>query len=149
MKKAICFLLVLSLAFGMSACAGGGKGGFVQTDAGLTLTRNGLTVTVDPDTGLVIGLASSTDSLEMDGIFVDAGIDEASVFSQLGYKDMSGLATYELPTLYPRMKEKTSYSVGKITVTEDGFQIPLTCGDYTFLYKYTFYPNALGLNVEL
>ena len=74
MKKAICFLLVLSLAFGMSACAGGGKGGFVQTDAGLTLTRNGLTVTVDPDTGLVIGLASSTDSLEMDGIFVDAGL---------------------------------------------------------------------------
>ena len=64
MKKAICFLLVLSLAFGMSACAGNGKGGFVKTDAGLTLTRNGLTVTVDPDTGLVIGLASSTDSLE-------------------------------------------------------------------------------------
>ena len=58
----------------MSACAGGGKGGFVKTDAGMTLTRNGLTVTVDPDTGLVIGLASSTDSLEMDGIFVDAGI---------------------------------------------------------------------------
>lgn len=149
MKKAICFLLVLSLVFGMSACAGGGKGGFVQTDAGLTLTRNGLTVTVNPDTGLVIGLASSTDSLEMDGIFVDAGINEASVFSQLGYKDMSGLATYELPTLYPRMKEKTAYSVGKITVTEDGFQIPLTCGDYTFLYKYTFYSNALGLQVEL
>ena len=67
----------------------------------------------EPDTGLVISLASSTDSLEMDGIFVDAGINEASVFSQLGYKDMSGLATYELPTLYPRMKEKPPIPSGR------------------------------------
>ena len=117
MKNALCLLLILSLPFGLSACTSetimpessdAPETSFVQTDDGLTLTRNGLTVTVDPENGLVTGISSQTDSLSMDGIFIDAGIAEASVFNQLGYKDMDCLATYELPTLYPRMKAKTA-----------------------------------------
>ncbi len=158
MKKSLCLLLMLTLLLGLSACTNEAimpessdapETSFVQTDNGLTLTRNGLTVTVDPESGLVTGLSSQTDSMSMDGIFIDAGIAEASVFNQLGYKDMDGLATYELPTLYPRMKDKTAYTVGEIAVTDNGFQIPLTCGDYTFLYRYTFYANALGLSVDI
>ena len=41
------------------------------------------------------------------------------------------LATYELPALYPRMREKTAYTVGTITVTEEGFEVPLTCREFT------------------
>ena len=149
MKRVLSLLLILCLLCSLSGCGTKSGTGFVKTEEGLTLTRNGLTVTVDPETGLVTGLASDTDSLRMDGVFVDAGIGEVSVFDQLGYKDMGNLATYELPTLYPRMQEKTAYTVGKITVTEEGFEIPLTCGEYTFLYRYTLYPNALGLTVTL
>lgn len=149
LPKFLCWILALSLALSLTACAGGNRTGFVKSDAGLTLTRNGITVTVNPETGLVTGVASDSDSLEMDGIFVDAGIAEASVFNQLGYKDMSSLATYELPTLYPRMKDKPAYTVGEITVTDDGFEIPLTLGEDTFLYQYTLYSRGLGLKVTL
>lgn len=115
----------------------------------MTMTRNGLTVTVDGSSGLVKSIASENDSLSMDGIFIDAGLGEKSLFEQIGYKDMSTLATYELPLLWAKRKELPAYTVDAITATKDGFDISLSYESYSLLYRYELLSNALALTVRL
>lgn len=149
MKK----LLVLLLTIGMllSVCSGcAQKVTAFQSDGDfLKLTRKGIIVHVDPATGLLRKITTDYDSLTMEGVLVDAGINEAAVFGQMGYKDLSSLATYELPLMWPKMKELPEYTVDSIKATRDGFQVSITRDLYTFLYDYAILENALALNVTI
>lgn len=115
----------------------------------LTLTRGNVTVTVNARSGMVTSVKNDTDSFVLDGILVDAGIGGELIFRQLGYKDMSSLATYELPVLYPRMKELPDYAVDAITATAEGFTVSLTCSSYHFLYNYSLLTDGLALSVTI
>jgi len=113
------------------------------------LKRGDVSVTVDSASGMVKEIANSTDTISLEGIFVDVGIGGEYLFGQLGYKDLSTLATYELPTLYPRMEELPAYTVDSVTATEAGFQVCIIAGDYQFLYAYRILENALALDVTV
>lgn len=115
----------------------------------LTVTRGDVTVTIDKVSGMVTGVASDYDAVTMTGIHVDAGINGSSVFNQIGYKDFHSIATYELPVLYPRMKDMPEYTVDSILLTDEGFEIRWTCGDYGFRYIYTILPDGLAMEAEV
>lgn len=141
----LCAAVLLSLAAGCAAR----PSDFTRDGDVLTLNRGDVTVTVDANTGLLTSVSAGYDELAFDSVLVDAGLDGESVFSQLGYKDMSSLATYELPLLWPRLKELPEYAVNDITATKEGFQASITRGDYTFVYHYGILENGLSLSVSL
>lgn len=151
MKKALSLLLLFSLMLGLIACTPKGPSfsDFEKDGDLLKLKRGDITVTVDSLSGMVKAVESSYDSVRMDGILVDPGINGVQVFNQLGYKDLSGLATYEIPTFYPKMKDMPAYTVGDITANEKGFTIVLTCGVYSFTYNYSVLESGLGLDVTI
>lgn len=149
MKKLAASILIMALLLGLfSGCGGPSK--FKQTEEGfLALTRGDITVTVDPVTGMLKGISSPYDSITLEGVLVDAGLREQSVLNQLGYKDMSTLATYELPLLWPKLKELPQYCVDAVEATEEGFTVSITVGLDTFLYQYTILPNGVAVDVVL
>lgn len=151
MKKVIALVLLTVLL--LTACAPRQPeetfSDFTAEGDLLTLTRGDVTVTVNAQSGMVTSVKNGTDSFALDGILVDAGIGGEQIFRQLGYKDLSSLATYELPVLYPRMKELPDYTVGAITATAEGFTVSLTCGSFGFLYRYRLLEDGLALSVTL
>ena len=161
MKKVLSFLLSALLILGLTACTPAAPVGsdptgtmapesdFVVDGTVMKLTRGDVTVTLDAGSGMVKSVETGYDRIDLDGVLVDAGINEAQVFNQLGYKDMSGLATYELPTLYPRMKDMPAYTVSDIRATAEGFEVSIQCGEYGFLYRYGILPDALSVDVIL
>ena len=161
MKKVLSFLLSALLILGLTACTPAAPVGsdptgtvapesdFVVDGSVMKLTRGDVTVTLDAGSGMVKSVETGYDRIDLDGVLVDAGINEAQVFNQLGYKDMSGLATYELPTLYPRMKDMPAYTVRDIRATAEGFEVSIQCGEYGFLYRYGILPDALSVDVIL
>lgn len=114
-----------------------------------TFSCNGVQATLDPQTGFVTGVQNEEDRFSCSAIMLDAGADGASLFSQLGYKDMDTLATYELPTLYPRMKPLPSYHVDAIETSSDGFTVRLCLDPYSFVCEYHFRPSCLSMDVTL
>lgn len=150
MKRLIALVLLAAL---LTACAplqpGDTFTDFTAEGDLLTLTRGNVTVAVNAKSGMVTSVKNDTDSFTLDGILVDAGIDGEQIFRQLGYKDMSSLATYELPVLYPRMKDLPAYSVDAITATAEGFTVSLTCGNFSFLYSYSLLTDGLALHVTI
>ncbi len=149
MKRIVSILLVWGMLLTLGVGCAERLPEFTKDGDTLTLTRGDITVTVDGASGMLTGISSPTDELRMDGIFVDAGLNEKSLFDQLGYKDMSTLATYELPVLYPRRKELPEYTVHDIHTTKTGFEISVTRESYTLLYRYQVLENGLALDVEL
>lgn len=149
MKRLVSAIIILSLLLSLCAGCASNASGFQKDGEVLTLTRGDVTVTVDPATGMLLSVSSDYDSITMDGVFVDAGIDEQSVFNQVGYTDLSLLATYELPILWPKRKELPEHTVNSVTATEAGFEVSITCGDYTFLYCYGILENGVSLSVKL
>lgn len=152
--KAIALFLVCTLILSLFAACSQNKNvttfsDFEVKEDSLLLKRGDVSVTVDSDSGMVKEIANSTDTISLEGIFVDVGIGGEYLFGQLGYKDLSTLATYELPTLYPRMEELPAYTVDSITATEAGFQVCIIAGDYQFLYAYRILENALALDVTV
>ena len=122
---------------------------FAEENGAWTLTQNGVTVFLDPLSGFVTGLRSEADEIRFGRLLVDAGVQEEALFSQLGYKDMSGLATYELPLFYPRMRELPAYQVEAVTRTEAGFDVLLRREAVSLCYHYAILPDALALTAEL
>lgn len=149
MKRLFSLLLGLGLLLALFGGCAPTPSEFYQDGNLLTLTRGDVTVKVDPESGMLRSVSTSYDSLSMDGVLIDAGIQEEAVFSQMGYKDMSTLATYELPMMWPKLKELPAYSVDHITPTDAGFEVSVTRGEYTFLYRYTILENALALDVTI
>ena len=161
MKKKLAILLSALMLLGLTACTPSAPVGseptgtvapesdFVVDGNVMKLTRGDVTVTLDAGSGMVKSVETGYDRIVLDGVLVDAGINEAQVFNQLGYKDMSGLATYELPTLYPRMKELPAYTVSDIRATAEGFEVSIQCGEYGFLYRYSILSDALSVDVIL
>lgn len=147
MKRIISWFLIISTV--LCLFSGCGNSGFQKKGGMLTLTRGGVTATVDPETGMLKEIASQEDSLTLDGILVDAGIDEQFVFNQLGYTDFSVLATYELPVLWPKRKDLPEHTVDSIAATKEGFDVSITLGEETFLYHYGFLENGISLCVTL
>lgn len=151
MKRFFCLLLALFLVVGMTACADKKPvfSDFEKDGELLKLTRGDITVTLDPASGMVKAVESSYDSVKMDGILIDPGIDGSQLFNQLGYKDLSGLATYEIPTFYPKMKDLPAYTVSTVAANEKGFSVVLTLDTYTITYNYTVFPSGIGLDAVL
>lgn len=149
MKRLFSILTVLCLLLSLAAGCASGQSGFQQDGDRLTLTREGIAVTVNAVTGMLESLSSGYDSLEMEGILVEAGLNGQSLFGQLGCTDLSALATYELPVLWPKRKELPTYTVDAITATKEGFTVSITCDCYTFLYRYSILKNGLSLAVTL
>lgn len=147
LKKLAALLALLSAAALFTGCSD--RSGFTEKDGRLTLEKNGLTVVLDSATGMLKELSSAEDTLLLEGVVFDAGLDGAYVFGQLGYTDLSSLATYELPLLWPKMKELPEYTLNHVKTTKQGFEVSITRDIYTFLYRYTIMENALSLSVEL
>lgn len=149
MKHLLPLFLTLSLILGLfSGCAALAPG-FHQDGDTMTLTRGDVTVTVSASTGLLTSVATGYDRLSLDGVLIDAGLNDASVFSQMGYKDMSGLATWELPLLWPKRKELPPYTVDSIHASRDGFEISISQDGYSFLYHYIILDKGLSLDVTI
>ena len=146
MKRLLLFLLILALL-----PVGCSRGAVSKTEEnGAILFRKGaLTAAVDTETGFLTAAETEWDRLSFDRVFVDVGFDGKSLLNQLGYIDMGGLATYELPTLYPRMKELNKPDAVTVERSGDGFTSSLRYGALTVLYRYTMLENALALNVTL
>ncbi|MBQ6077428.1 MAG: hypothetical protein IJK88_04895 [Clostridia bacterium] len=146
MKRLLLFLLILALL-----PVGCSRGAVSKTEEnGAILFRKGaLTAAVDAETGFLTAAETEWDRLSFDRVFVDVGFDGKSLLNQLGYIDMGGLATYELPTLYPRMKELNKPDAVTVERSGDGFTSSLRYGALTVLYRYTMLENALALNVTL
>ena len=146
MKRLLLFLLILALL-----PVGCSRGAVSKTEEnGAILFRKGaLTAAVDAETGFLTAAETEWDRLSFDRVFVDVGFDGKSLLNQLGYIDMGGLATYELPTLYPRMKELNKPDAVTVERSGDGFASTLRYGALTVLYRYTMLENALALNVTL
>ena len=123
--------------------------GFSEEDGCWSFTQDGLTVLIDPLGGFVTGLRSEEGELRFGRFLIDAGVQEASLFSQLGYKDMSPLATYELPLFYPRMRELPEYTFEALSRTAEGFDIVLRQGNVRVCYHYGILKDALSLSAEL
>ncbi len=152
MKRVLCLLLVGVMTLSLLGCdffSEDHPSDFVRDGEKWTLTRGNVTVTLDSVSGMVKSVENGTDKVEMDGILVDAGIAGEQIFNQIGYKDMSSLATYELPVLYPRMKDIPSYTVSNISATDGGFTLDICVGCYTFTYRYTILENGLQLDVDI
>lgn len=152
MKRFLSMLLILAVSLGAAGCdffAEKKPTDFVKDGSLWSLTRDGVTVTLDSTDGMVKSVENATDKLEMDGILVDVGVGGEQLFRQVGYKDMSTLATYELPTLYPRMKDLPQYTVSDIVATATGFTLNICIDCYTISYCYSILPYGLQLDVEL
>lgn len=139
--------LLLATLFALAGCSG--RNGFDRRDGNLILEENGLTVILDEQTGMLKEFSSGSDSLSLKGVVADAGLNDSYIFEQLGYTGFSSLSTWELPVLWPKMKELPEYTVNDIKRTEDGFEVSVTKDVYTFLYKYRILDNALALSVTL
>ncbi len=120
-----------------------------EADGAVVFTRGNLSAAVDAETGFLTKAETAGDSLAFGRVCVDLGIDGAALLNQLGYIDMGGLATYELPTLYPRMKPIREADAADVAPTEDGFCCTLTYGALSVAYRYTMLENALRLDVTL
>ena len=142
----LCVLIAAFLPFG---CSTQTVISMTKESGVYTFRKDGLCAAVSAETGFLIRVESEQDILEFERVFIDLGIDGRSLLNQIGYIDMGGLATYELPTLYPRMKELPGADTVSIEQTADGFSCALTYGTLTVLYRYTMLPNALALNVTL
>ncbi len=151
MKKIISIVLLMALVLSLAACAKQEQqfSNFTMENGDYVLTRGDITVTVSGKTGLVTQVKNSHETIAMEGILIDAGIGGTQVFEQLGYMDLSTLATYELPNLYARRRDMPGYAVDAITATEEGFTISVTCGGCNFLYNYKILAGALALEVSL
>ena len=146
MKRLLLFLLIVALL-----PLGCGRQTVTATEENgvYTFRKGDLCATVDATTGFLTRVESAQDQLAFERVFVDLGIDGKALLNQLGYLDMGKLATYELPTLYPRMKDLPAADAVTVEPTEDGFTSALTYGALTILYRYTMLENALALNVTL
>lgn len=142
-------VILLSLFAGCQDVPEAGFSDFVQSGDLLTLTRGEITVTVDPGTGMLRQVSAPYDSISMEGVLAEAGIEGEYLFAQLGYKDLSTLATYELPLIWPKLKELPEYTVDSITATEAGFDICISRSGCTFTYRYTLLENGISLELIL
>ncbi|MCQ2771514.1 MAG: alpha-amylase family glycosyl hydrolase, partial [Clostridia bacterium] len=122
---------------------------FVKDGEIWTLTRGDMKVTVNSTSGFVTGVANSYDEVSFDAILVDGSISSNVMYGQFGYTSMAGAQTWELPILYPKMKDIPEHTVDNIVATETGFEISLTKDIYHLLYKYTILEDALKLDVVL
>ena len=142
-------LFVLILAMLPLGCKGASGVSETERDGVVTFQKGGLSASVDAKTGFLTGVETADDALRFDRALVDLGIDGTALLNQIGYIDMGKLATYELPTLYPRMKDLPDADTVKIERVENGFCCTLTYGTLTVLYRYTMLDSALALRVTL
>ena len=142
-------LLLLLTALLPIGCGSGGSVRRTERDGQIVFQKGAVFATVDAASGLLCSVGSDYDEIALDRVLVDVGIDGSSLLNQLGYIDMGGLATYELPTLYPRKKDLPAPDKVVVETQSDGFSCALTYGVLTVLYRYTILENALALNVTL
>ncbi len=148
MRRKICLTAILFvLLFLQAGCAN--QGDFIRKDGNLILEEEGIRVVLDEQTGMLKEFSSGDDSIGLKGVVADAGLNGAYAFRQLGYTDFSSLSTWELPLLWPKMKELPEYCVDSIKRTKEGFQVSVSRDIYTFLYDYQILDHALSLSVTL
>lgn len=162
-RPALCFALLLFLLIGCAAPQESpaptateapiptAAPAVTRTDGDETITfaYHGMTATVDKNAGFLTGVQNADGALSFGRVYIDLGIDGKALLHQLGYIDMGKLATYELPTLYPRMKELPAPDAITFDTTGDGFAVDMTYGTLTVRYGYTMLNGALALSATL
>ena len=148
MNWKICFVAILFvMLFLQTGCSG--QGDFTRRDGNLILEEEGIRVVLDERTGMLKEFSSGSDSIQLKAVTVDAGLNGAYVFRQLGYTDFSSLSTWELPLLWPKMKELPEFTLESVKRTQEGFEVSVSRDIYSFLYKYQILDHALALSVTL
>lgn len=145
--SAVLFLLICAAS--LTGCAGSGKKSFQKDGGNLIYSADEISVTINPDTGMVTKISDTGSSLSLEGIVVDAGLNHNYVFEQIGYKGLDALATYELPMLWLKRKELPAYTVTSITAQEDGFTVSIDIENYTVTYHYRIINHALAVDASL
>ncbi len=141
--------LLLCIAFSAVFTGCASQKGFTKDGENLIYSSDGLSAVIDQNTGMVKQITTADNTLSLEGIVVDAGLNEAYLFGQLGYKDFSSLATYELPLMWLKMQELPDYTVDSITSQKDGFTIVITKDAFTVTYRYHVIGNALALDAAI
>lgn len=148
MNWKICFVAILFvMLFLQTGCSG--QGDFTRRDGNLILEEEGIRVVLDERTGMLKEFSSGSDSIQLKAVTVDAGLNGAYVFRQLGYTDFSSLSTWELPLLWPKMKELPEFTLESVKRTQEGFEVSVSRDIYSLLYKYQILDHALALSVTL
>lgn len=134
--------------------AGEGNNQPTQTDRPIVgelidITKNGITCTVDTATGMVRQVTSDLQTIRMDGIFIDVGYRTNYIFGQLGYTSLDSRATWELPIIWPKMKDVPEYKVSEIIETDTGFNVTLSIDTLNIAYHYEMINHALKLTAVL
>ncbi len=152
-KKIILSICILFLLAGAAALTGYAdsfsKKGFQKDGENLVYSSDGISVVINKNTGMVTQISGADTSLSLEGVVVDAGLDEKYLFEQLGYKSLDSLATYELPLLWLKRKELPDYAVTSITAQTDGFTVAIGIEDYTVTYHYRISNQALSVDASL
>ncbi|MBR3179480.1 MAG: hypothetical protein IKF49_08255 [Clostridia bacterium] len=149
LKKAWILFLALMLLLPAGCRAADPSVSMERTETAVRFRLGDVSAEVDAATGFLTCVQTNNDELRFARTFIDLGIDGKSLLNQLGYINMGSLATYELPTLYPRMKDLPPADTVVVDPAEDGFLVSLTYGSLTILYRYGILKNALSLNVTL
>lgn len=143
----VCILFLLTGAASLTGCAS--QKGFQKDGESLVYSSGDISVSIDQNTGMVTRISGADSSLSLEGIVVDAGLNEKFLFDQLGYKGLGTLATYELPLIWLKRKELPDYTVTAITAQKDGFTVTISINDYVIDYHYRIVNQALAVDVSL
>lgn len=139
--------LLLGTAFLFTGCSS--QRGFNRDGDDLIYTSGELTAVLDGTTGMLKEFSTPDTTLSLEGVVVDVGVEESWLFGQLGYKDFSSLATYELPLMWLKMKELPAYTLESVTAGDNGFTVTMTLGDYTVSYQYRLENGALAMEAVI
>lgn len=115
----------------------------------IEITRNGMTAAINSTTGMVEQVRNDKGTVNLDAIIIDVGYNESYQFGQLGYSSFEGLATWELPMVWPKMNKIAEYELKGISETEDGFITEIACDTLTVEYHYKMLEDALKLHAVL
>jgi len=151
MKRTLILILICFIVTIFVSCSGKDKNPPQEETTDIVtglhdITRNGITCTVDYDTGMVKKVATGDVSLSLEGICIDVGFDGEYVFQQLGYMTFENANTWELPKIWARRKELPDGIEVAITEMTNGFDVDMRLEPLTVTYRYEMLDDALKLD---
>jgi len=115
----------------------------------IEITKNDITCVINSSSGLLTGIKSDKQCIEMEGLVIDVGYNEKYAFSQLGYTSFEEKATWELPLVWPKMKSLPNYEFAGFEETEDGFVVTVKVDSLIVEYHYTMLDMAIQLTAVI
>jgi hypothetical protein len=113
------------------------------------ITKNGLTVLFNPETGLITRISNDEQTILFDGVLIDVGLRDDYVFSQAGFTNIGKLETWALPRVIVRKRPLPGYVVTKIEQSPNGLNVTLYTDGVFITYYYTFERDYLGVSCSV